>query len=289
MPLIIPERLAETCARSPARLAWLAGLPAVVRDLERRWSVDLGVPFDRDEVSCAWVAPATRADGSAAVLKIGMPHLEGEHELDGLRFWNGNPTVRLLDAAADRGAMLLERCEPGTHLRTLPEDEQDPVIAGILRRLWRLPAASHPFRPLSAVIECWAHETFAHADDWPDADLVRDGLRLFDELAAPSSGDMLLGTDVHAGNVLRAEREPWLLIDPKPFLGDPAYDATQHLLNCTTRLQSDPRAFIQRFADLLEVDWERVRLWTFARAAAEPRDEWTDPTMLTLARRLACA
>ncbi|MGI9070811.1 MAG: aminoglycoside phosphotransferase family protein [Bryobacteraceae bacterium] len=65
-------------------------------------------------MSCAWVASVARADGSSAVLKFGMPHMESEHELHGLRFWNGNPTVRLLEADDDLGAMLLERCGPGT-------------------------------------------------------------------------------------------------------------------------------------------------------------------------------
>ena len=66
------------------------------------------------------------------------------------------------------------------------------------------------------------------------------------------------------------------MIDPKPFVGDPAYDATQHLLNCRARLRSDPYGTIRGFADRLDVDHGRVRLWMFARAAAEPRDDWTD-------------
>jgi streptomycin 6-kinase len=97
---------------------------------------------------------------------------------------------------------------------------------------------------------------------------------------------VLLATDLHAGNVLRAEREPWLVIDPKPFVGDPAYDATQHLLNCRTRLLADPSGTIVRFSELLAVDAERVRLWTFGRAAAEPRDNWSDPERLSLVRTL---
>ena len=101
-----------------------------------------------------------------------------------------------------------------------------------------------------------------------------------------SPNDVLLATDLHAGNILRAQREPWLVIDPKPFVGDPAYDATQHLLNCEARLRADPEATIRRFADLLEVDHERVRLWMFARLAAESRDVWDDDS-LALARRLA--
>jgi streptomycin 6-kinase len=86
--------------------------------------------------------------------------------------------------------------------------------------------------------------------------------------------------------VLRAQREGWLAIDPKPFIGDRAYDATQHLLNCRARLTSETTSTLRRCADLLEVDVERVRLWTFARVAAAPRDDWDDES-LALARALA--
>jgi streptomycin 6-kinase len=92
---------------------------------------------------------------------------------------------------------------------------------------------------------------------------------------------------LHAGNILRAGRQPWLVIDPKPFVGDPAYDATQHLFNCSARLLSDPHRTICTFADLLGVDHERVRLWMFARAAAEPRDDWNNGALVALARAIA--
>jgi streptomycin 6-kinase len=283
---IVPEQLAATCRSRPERCAWLEQLPHVIRELQERWSLALGDPFSGSDVSCAWVAPATRSDGSRAVLKVGMPHMEGAHELDALRFWDGEPTARLLEADADLNAMLLEYCEPGTALRELPEPEQDVVIAGLLRRLWRKPAAPHPFRPLSVMTAHWADETRAHAGEWSDAGLVEDGLHLLLELSRPSADDVLLATDLHAGNVLRARREPWLAIDPKPFVGDRAYDATQHLFNCPGRMSTAPAATIRRVADLLEVDGERVRLWMFARAAAEPRDPWNGDLM-TLAKALA--
>ena len=66
------------------------------------------------------------------------------------------------------------------------------------------------------------------------------------------------------------------------LIGDPAYDATQHLFNCD-RLHTGPKGLIKRMADLLELEYERVRLWTFARAAAEPRATWTADS-LTVAR-----
>jgi streptomycin 6-kinase len=216
-----------------------------------------------------------------------MPHMEGEHELQGLRFWNGDPAVRLLEADDELGAMLLERCEPGTSLRALPEPQQDLAIAGLLRRLWRSPVVPHPFRPQSALMEYWSAETLADAAQWPDPGLVREGLRLFRELPRTAPGEVLLATDLHAGNVLRAQREPWLVIDPKPFAGDPAYDATQHLFNCARRLRADAGGTIRRFADLLGVDPERVRLWTFARAAAEPPNDWRHADAMALARAIA--
>ena len=282
----IPNKLSASCRGVAERVAWLERLPQIIHEVQGKWSLSLGPPWSGDEVSCAWVAPGVRSDGTRVVLKLGMPHMEGVHELEGLRFWDGEPTVRLLEADTDLNAMLLERCEPGTVLRDVPELDQDVVIAGLLRRLWRRPSAPHPFPPLSVMIAHWAGETIAAAPKWTDAGLVRAGLHLFEDLPRSSCDEVLLATDLHAGNDLRAQREPWLVIDPKPFVGDHAYDATQHLFNCKNRVLSDPDSTIRCFADLLEVDHDRVRLWMFARAAAEPRDIWNEDS-LALARALA--
>jgi streptomycin 6-kinase len=284
----IPARLAANCRKAPETAAWLSRLPDALRGLERRWSLTLGAPFDNGLSSCAWVAPVVLAGGAPGVLKLGMPHMEARDEPAGLRFWNGDPTVQLIEADDETGAMLLERCEPGTPLRSLPESEQDMVIAEMLHRLWRSPSSPHPFRHLSVMTKHWRDETLADVERWPDHGLVREGLRLFEELprTAPVDG-VLLATDLHAGNILRAKRRPWLLIDPKPFVGDPAYDATQHLFNCRRRLRSDPVGTIRHISDLIGLDHERVRLWTFARAAAEPRDNWSGGGLIEVARAIA--
>jgi len=163
MALPIPAQLAANCRKTPERTAWLKRLPDGLGSLERRWALTLGPPFGGEEVSYSWVAPAPRADGTSAVLKLGMPHMEGEHELHGLRFWNGDPTVRLLEADEELGALLLERCIPGTALRALPESDQDMEIERLLRRLWRSPSSPHPFRPLSTLMEFWTTETGARS------------------------------------------------------------------------------------------------------------------------------
>jgi streptomycin 6-kinase len=283
----IPRRLTLTCAGDLRRSAWLTQLPTLIREFQSRWSLTLGNPFDSHEVSCAWVAPVTLPSGVNAILKFGMPHDEGEHEIEGLQFWDGDPTVQLLAADKAANVMLLERCVPGSSLRTLPEPEQDVILARMFRRLWRAIPSLHPFRPLAKMLALWAGETRKQESGWTDSGLVQEGLRLFAELTATAPAEVLLATDLHAGNILQAEREPWLVIDPKPYVGDPAYDATQHIFNCQERLASRPMHFIQRMADLLELDCERIRLWTFARAAAEPRDHWADSPMLKLARMLA--
>ena len=132
--------------------------------------------------------------------------------------------------------------------------------------------------------EYWSGETLTDVERWSDAGLVREGLRLFKELPRTAPTEVLLSTDLHAGNVLRAEREPWLVIDPKPHIGDPTYDVLQHLLNCDERLQADPHGLAVRMAGLLGLDQDRVLLWLFARCVQESPD-W--PALGAVARRIA--
>jgi streptomycin 6-kinase len=105
-----PNRLARACRANAERAAWFERLPRTIAEIETRWSLSIGSPYEH--TSCAWVAPATRSDGSRVVLKLAMPHLEGRDEIPGLRFWAGSPTVLLLDSDSGVNAMLLERCEP---------------------------------------------------------------------------------------------------------------------------------------------------------------------------------
>ena len=287
--ITLPKELVVNCEKRPERKAWMRGLPALLQELEVRWSLRVGAPFDHAG-SCSWVAPATRANGESAVLKLAMPHMEGQDEISGLRFWNGCGTVKLLEADLKSGAMLLERCLPGTTLRCEAETTQDEVVASLLKQLWNLtrkPSDLLGFRPLALMIDFWCGETISQRRLWPDIGLVNEGLRVFKELARPAHSDVLLATDLHAGNILRSEREPWLVIDPKPFVGDRAYDPVQHLMNCETRLHRNPIELVRRLADLTEVDRERLRLWTFARAAADPRDDWKDMRWIEIARKLA--
>src|SRR5689334_2591607 len=102
----VPRQLAANCQGSRHRRQWLDQPPRAVAAVARRWSLTVYPPFDGDDVSCAWVAPVRLPDAATAVLKLGMPHMEGDVEAEGLRFWDGDPTVQLLRVDEKSGAML---------------------------------------------------------------------------------------------------------------------------------------------------------------------------------------
>jgi streptomycin 6-kinase len=289
----LPSALAASVAEEddPERVEWLAGLPRIVDGLARRWSLTVGAPFQPGG-QVSWVAPARDAAGREVVLKVGWTHDEGVHEADGLRVWHGRGAVRVHDVHVDgpTSALLLERCLPGTTLKSAHAGpEQDEVVAELLRQLWREPPAGHPFRPLAQMCAWWADESEARLAAEPgalDPGLARAGLELFRGLPQEGVAPRLLATDLHADNVLAAQRQPWLVIDPKPYVGDPAYDVLQHLLNCRDRLVADPGALARRMAELAGLDAERVALWLFARTVLEcGRMSWLREVVPRLAPR----
>jgi streptomycin 6-kinase len=294
--LRVPTYLqASTDAGGPARVEWLAALPDRVEELTARWGLSLGEPFEPGG-NCSWVAPGTDPDGRDVVLKVAWQHTEALHEAEGLAALRGQGAVEVyafehLARAGDTTAMLLERCRPGTELRGRPEAEQHVVVTDMLRSVWAVDlAADHPFRPLSVMADEWvshAAERLAADPGRLDAGLAREGLALFRELSRTGPHDVLLLTDLHAGNVLAAERRPWLLIDPKPYVGDPHYDVLQHLLNCNGSLQADPIRLLAEVADLAGLGAGRVRQWLFARCVQESLGEgppW--PALDVVLRRL---
>ncbi|WP_219418729.1 aminoglycoside phosphotransferase family protein [Pseudonocardia nigra] len=289
----LPVALADAVAQedSPERTDWLARLPELVRALAVRWSLTVGPPYQPGGVA-SWVAPARDASGRDVVLKVGWSHFESAHEADGLAAWDGRGAVRLHDVHVDgpTTALLLERCVPGTTLRAaLPEPEQDEVVAALLRKLWHEPGAGHPFRPLASMCDAWADafdEDYAGRPGDLDPGIARAAMDLFRGLPRDAGPHLLLVTDLHADNVLAARREPWLLIDPKPYVGDPTYDVLQHLLNCRDRLVADPRGSVRRMAALADVDAERAERWLFARAVQQSLDppwRWLRPVARALA------
>lgn len=244
-------------------------------ELAEEWELRLGRPFA--DVHASLAMPVERADGEAAVLKINFAEPETEHEGGALRWWAGEGAVRLLAEDPARAALLVERCVPGTQLWAVEEDDALAAAAGVLRRLRRPSPASHPFRLLADEAERWQAELPARWERLGrpfERALLDHALGALAELGRSQPDSVVVHQDLHGGNVLRSSRGGWLAIDPKPLVGDPAFDAASLLRDRREWLAEEPQpvARIARrldvLADELLLERERLRGWGIAHALA---------------------
>jgi streptomycin 6-kinase len=259
---------------------WLADLPATVADIAHDWELTVGAAF---ELSYHYVVAVTTADGTPAVLKLGVPSGDSlRTEAPALSAFAGRGAVRLLRADLDRGALLLERAEPGTRLRDLvPTRDAEATAAalGIMRRLAVAPPPDCPLPDLLTQGHSFDDYLAAHGDNGPlpGAFVARAG-GLMRELCASATERVVLHGDLHHDNVLRATREPWLAIDPHGLVGDPGYETTSLLFNPEPG-DRDPAltalvpARVEQLADVLAMPVERVVAWGFVKAVLS--DVWT--------------
>jgi streptomycin 6-kinase len=259
----VPHALAETWGHEPD---WLEALPRLVAECAERWSLALEEPIDTPH---SLVVPAREV-----VLKLNAPsHHEADREADALARWQGNGAVRLVARDDDRRALLLERCVPGTELWNTRADEE-AVVAELLPRLQVEISGMHPFVLLADEAERWANDLprwYADAGRPFEPALVDVALDVYRTVDRSSS--WLVNQDLHGGNVLRATREPWLVIDPKPLVGERELEASGLLRNA---------ASVTRWLDVLAdlgFDRERARSWGIAHNLAWAWDErrgWLD-------------
>jgi streptomycin 6-kinase len=257
--------------------AWLARLPRLVSECEELWNLEVAGPYPGAHVS--FVALVQQADGTRAVLKLYVPDLwVNDREGDALELWDGRGAVTLLAQDRERGALLIERCEPGTALATVADvDEATVIAADVLESIWRHPAHDHPFGLLADDAMRWA-EGFPGV--WEDLGrpferrLVDTAVAAARELAPTQGEPVLLHQDFHSANVLRAEREPWLAIDPQPLVGERELDAASLLRDRRRQwlLDPHPRQQVQRRLDQLSerlgLERERTRKWGVVHALA---------------------
>lgn len=249
---------------------WLDALPLLAERLAREWQVELGPPYGGGTHSL--VVPATRPDSLRAVLKIPMVDDENRHEAAALRLYAGQGAALLFDFDPASGAMLLERLVPGTPLRAHPDrSEAIDIVCEVLGRLRRVPPPGHPFRLVTDQAAAWARKLAARRSELADGDLRRladEARDLASELSRDPGPVVLVNRDAHRLNVLAAEREPWLLIDPKPLVGDPAFDAGYLLGDLIEGDWTPANAayLIDTLAAGLRVDAGRVRAWALIRA-----------------------
>jgi streptomycin 6-kinase len=251
---------------------WLATLPQLVTDLMGRWDCVADGPVTHGGVGL--IVPVRRpdADQRSAVLKVSFPHPGNVAEPDAFEAWDGRGAVRLYARDDAHFAMLLERAHSST-LAEVSDSDEVARIAGELHRRLTIPAPSGLPRLSDQVGE------------WEES-LLRDARELTHDLP-PRSIDAAVATlrelgreqpelvvhgDFHARNILRAEREPWLVVDPKGYVGDPAYDGAP-LLGARVRELAREDDFakaamrmLEIFAETAGLELERVVRWAGYRA-----------------------
>ncbi|WP_326686938.1 aminoglycoside phosphotransferase family protein [Streptomyces sp. NBC_01795] len=270
--IVVPDAFTRgTVEREGERgAAWLAELPRIVDESLERWAC---VP-DGEVLhgGVGIIVPVRRraeggAAGEAAVLKVSFPHPGNVHEPDAFAAWGGHGAVLLRERDDERFAMLLERVRSST-LAEVEDGDEVATVAGRLSHRLAIPAP--PGLPrLRERADAWEEQLRVDAGELTHT-LSRDAL---DAAAATVrelgrvQPDTLVHGDLHARNILRAEREPWLAVDPKGYVGDPAYDGGTLLTSRTLTLleADDPRTAVHRaldvFAEAAELDRERVRRW----------------------------
>ena len=277
--ITVPAHLARSVLAQQGEdaRAWLEGLPSRVRDHLTRWNLTLERVLDPGG-RLSLVGYVHRDDLSPAVLKAGLLTPETAQEHAALRHWAGRGAVLLLDADPTEGILLLERLHGDIPLRSLAEAKAMLEATGLLQRLWVPPADGHPFGTVAERVTALAdrlrrdRELPAATDAGPLAD---EALATAADLLASADETLLLHGDFHHGNVLAADRSPWLVIDPRPLVGERAWDLARLAQDRIDTLIGSPgprgaaRRRLHQLAEAVEVDHDRLRGWTLFRSVAD--------------------
>jgi streptomycin 6-kinase len=264
-PFRVPSALTAKAGQGPEWVTYLEALPGLLRDLLAEWDLTPDGPTAHGQST---IVQPVSVDGTPAMLKIGFPHDEAEHEALALQRWHGDGAVRLLRADPRRFALLLERL----HRRDLTELwdlEACEVVGGLYRRI-HVPAPAQ-LRPLTSYVGRWTARLAALPRDAPvPRRLVEQAVSLGRDLGSdPASDGTMIHGDLHYENVLAADREPWLAIDPKPVSGDPHYEVAPLLWNRWDELAGDVRDGVRRrfhaTIDAAGLDEDRAREWVVLR------------------------
>lgn len=254
---------------------WKAALPELISRYTHKWKLELGKPYAGGSVS--FTAPATTADGTAAVFKLSIPDREARYEADALQWWDGRGAARLLEHDHDDFALLIELCEPGVRLddhHELSADARLTIAAELLVGLWDkgIPQSS-PYERVGDVTAEWADLAARRMETIKppyDAGVVDHGVQLLRSLPTSATREVIVHGDFNPGNILSATRSPWLVIDPKPMVGDPSYDLCPLLLHVDNPFTDDQPATVlphrvSLISKIVEEPADRLIAWSLAR------------------------
>lgn len=301
LPSDFRQRIADTFGTG-GRI-WLDDLRSILMQCAMRWSLTIGPPVQN--LSYNFVAPATRADGRATMLKVGVPHAELNREILALKHYNGRGSVRLLDADPAIGAILLEQIAPGRMLSELfPDNDEEAtrIAARIMKRLWRQVPVDHGF----ITVTDWARgfqrlrEHFDGGTGPFPISYVNEAEAIYERYLAAPQGEVLLHGDLHHFNILSSEREDWLAIDPKGIVGEPAYEVGALFRNPIPEIEFHPEVTavqarrLDILAEELQIARRRLQEWAIAQIVLSAwwtyEDEgYFDPQWMAMTEALRAA
>ena len=264
----LPEGARAWAARGPDWADFVARLPRMLDDLLGQWElVTDGAPLHGYG---AVVVPVRTPDQEAAALKVAWPDVETEHEHLALQRWGGRGAVRLLRADPRRHALLLERLST-TDLSSVGYLEAAEIAATAYERL-HVPALPQ-LRTVTSYVARWTDALARLPRDAPIPHrLVEQALAHARDFADdPASTGTVVHNDLHDHNLLAAEREPWLVIDPQPMSGDPHWEPAPLLWNrwedieARGRLRADVHERFLTIVDTAGLDEDRARAWVVVR------------------------
>ncbi len=239
---------------------WLERLPGLIASYRSRWQLTLCPPSFAGGAA-SWATPVSLADGTEAVLKIGLPSRATIDLSAAWQAYDARGLAKLLAHDPADNAFLIERCEPGDAAALLPPAKTDDAAAELLPRLWAPPPDLG--LPLLSDIAATRATLLRDRADRVGNDLYNACGELFDELAATTPAECLLHGDFHPGNVLLSARG-WIAIDPRPMIGEPAYDLAIHFHN-QIHLDPDPIGRVTRLAERVAVPPLRAHKWLAAK------------------------
>jgi streptomycin 6-kinase len=247
---------------------WLERVPDLVAECVEEWGLRLGEPYAPG--AAGYAVRAELPDGQPAVLKLIYPDRESEHEADALALWDGHGAVQLLARDDERSAMVIERCEPGTTLAAAGADVALDVLIAVLPQLWV--ETGEPFHTLEDEADWWIGylpEQWENSDRRAERRLVDAAVDALSSLSHSQGQEVLLHQDLHGDNVLAAERQPWLVIDPKPLVGEREFAVAPIVRSFELGHNKRDAVYrLDRLTSELGLDRDRARAWTIGQTMA---------------------
>lgn len=253
---------------------WLEDLPEIIKHYENLWNLKVFPPF---QLSYNYVAPVITSDGKHAVLKISFPNNdEFETEIEALKFYDGKAAIKILKEGLEKGAVLLEKAEPGQRARDIKsETEQIHIVSEVIKKLHK-PIRKHLTFSFK-IISDWAKAFDRYKEKYslssgPVPKWMFDKAEaIFNEYPKDNKEQVLLHGDLHNDNILSSQRG-WLIIDPKGIIGEREFELGAFLRNPiydypkgSDYKKLETQRIIQ-FSEELRFEKERILNWAFACA-----------------------